>query len=238
MITHFFSFLDKYKIYKKYLSFFFQVWILAPDGPHVLPWTRPSVRSKNLYFTSISRHICLKIITGLIKPCIFWNQTWLLSRPDGHLDFCTVYPWCCLKENIYTHHFISRTFLGQFGLVSEEFIHPQTYWAFVKSNLVMPTSSKQWAVISRPPALTAPKQPEQVYILVHRVPDGLTFEAGGVRQRLGELGQPTEVERPSKVQSILASWSSVEKIKENIAILVLALLIQHEENSNKEERKK
>ena len=117
MITHFFSFLDKYKIYKKYLSFFFQVWILAPDGPHVLPWTRPSVRSKNLYFTSISRHICLKIITGLIKPCIFWNQTWLLSRPDGHLDFCTVYPWCCLKENIYTHHFISRTFLGQFGLV-------------------------------------------------------------------------------------------------------------------------
>ena len=102
----------------------------------------------------------------------------------------------------------------------------------------MPTSSKQWADISRPPALTAPKQPEQVYILVHRVADDLTFEAGSVRQRLGELGQPTEVERPSKVQSILASWSSVEKIKENIAILVLALLIQHEENSKKEERKK
>ena len=78
MITQFF-FLDKYKIYKKYLSFFFQGWILAPHGPHVLPWTRPSVRSKNLYFTSISRHICLKIITGLIKPCIFWNQSNLTS---------------------------------------------------------------------------------------------------------------------------------------------------------------
>ena len=64
---------------KKYLSFFFQGWILAPHGPQVLPWTRPSVRSKNLYFTSISRHICLKIITELIKPCIFWNQSNLTS---------------------------------------------------------------------------------------------------------------------------------------------------------------
>ena len=80
---------------------------------------------------------------------------------------------------------------------------------------MVPTSSKQWADISRPPALTAPKQPEQVYSLVHRVADSLTFEAGSVRQRLGEVGQPTKVERPSKVQSKLASWGSAEKIKEN-----------------------
>ena len=39
-----------------------------------------------------------------------------IQEPFGHLNFYTVYPLSCLKAH-HTPHFISRTFLGQFGLV-------------------------------------------------------------------------------------------------------------------------
>ena len=51
-------------------------------------------------------------LTPRIRP----DQTRpVTKRPIGHYDFCTVYRWSSLKA-YHTAHFISRTFLGRFGL--------------------------------------------------------------------------------------------------------------------------